>query len=162
MQNRFKSKNVENEKYFLDLCRYVHRNPEKAGIALTQDYEWSSYKEYVGKEKIINKSALLSYLDNDIDKFTKYTLKTIDVEEMKSYVEYEMLDKLTDEQLIQYIMKKFYIRDVKDIPTFFKTQNEVKIENVIKEISNISGTNVTQVSRITRLGRRSIEKVWQA
>ena len=162
MQNRFKSKNVENEKYFLDLCRYVHRNPEKAGIALTQDYEWSSYKEYVGKEKIINKSALLSYLDNDIDKFTEYTLKTIDVEEMKSYVEYEMLDKLTDEQLIQYIMKKFYIRDVKDIPTFFKTQNEVKIENVIKEISNISGTNVTQVSRITRLGRRSIEKVWQA
>lgn len=161
MQNRFKSKNVENVKYFIDLCRYIHRNPEKAGIALTQDYEWSSYKEYTGKEKIINKSALLHYLDNDIEKFKKYTLEKNDIEEIKIDVEYEMLDRLTDERLIQYIMEKFYLKNVNDIPIFFKTQNEEKIKHVINEIADISGTNITQVARITRLGRRYIEKMWR-
>ena len=32
LQNRFKSKNVENQRYFLEVCKYVHRNPENAGI----------------------------------------------------------------------------------------------------------------------------------
>ena len=35
VQNRFKSKNIENQRYFLEVCRYVHRNPEKAGIEKT-------------------------------------------------------------------------------------------------------------------------------
>lgn len=160
MQNRFKSKNVENEKYFIDVCRHVHRNPEKAGIALTQDYEWSSYKEYIGKEKIISKKALLYYLNNDMNEFVKDTLK-IDVEDIKEYAEYEMIDKLVDEQLIKYIMKKFYIDSVNEIPTFFKNKSKEELEKIIKEISNIKGTNVTQVARITRLGRRCIEKAWE-
>lgn len=160
MQNRFKSKNIEYEKYFIDVCRYVHRNPENAGIALTQNYEWSSYKEYIGKEKIINKSVLLHYLNNDINEFVRDTLKITEIEDMEKYAEYEMIDKLTDEQLIQYILKKFYIKDVSDIPIFFKSQNKDGIEKVIKEISNIEGTNITQVARVTRLGRRFIEKAW--
>ena len=57
-QGRFKSKVVESQEYFLELCRYIHRNPEKAGIALTQSYKWSSYNEYIGKENLINKKVL--------------------------------------------------------------------------------------------------------
>lgn len=161
MQNRFKSKNVEYEKYFIDVCRYVHRNPEKAGIALTQDYEWSSYKEYIGEEKIINKSALLYYLNNDIEEFIKNTLKNNDLDDLKEYAEYEMIDKLIDEQLIQYIIRKFNIDGVSNIPSFFKNKDKDELEKILKEISNIEGTNVTQIARITRLGRRCIEKAWK-
>ena len=161
MQNRYKSKNVENEKYFLDLCKYVHRNPEKAGIALTQDYEWSSYKEYVGKAKIINKNALLYYLNNDVKQFIKYTLNKNNSEELNSYMEYEMIEKLIDEHLIQYITKKFDIDKVENIPNYFKSKTEEELKHILKEIANIKGTNITQVARITRLGRRRIEKVWQ-
>ena len=162
MQNRFKSKCIENIRYFIDVCRYVHRNPENAGIELTQNYKWSSYNEYIGKEKIINKKALLNYFNNNLEEFTKYTLKTIELEELKEYVEYELMDKLSDEKLIDYILKKFYISNVSDIPTFFKKQDKKELERVIKEISNIKGINITQVARITRLGRRRIEKVWSS
>ena len=161
MQNRFKSKNIEYEKYFIDLCRYVHRNPEKAGISLTQDYEWSSYKEYIGREKIFNKDILLYFFDNNINEFVKNTLKINDIEDMKEYVEYEMIDKLVDEKLIQYIIKKFNIDSVSDIPSFFKNKEKDELEKILKEISNIEGTNVTQVARITRLGRRCIDKMWE-
>ena len=64
-ESRFRSKTVEDKKYFLDVCRYVHRNPEKAGISTVEDWRWSSYNEYVTKEKIINKRVLLYYFDDD-------------------------------------------------------------------------------------------------
>ena len=72
-QDRFKSKRVEDKDYFLEVCRYVHRNPENAGISKTKDYKWSSYKEYIGKEKIIDKNVLLHYFNNNIDEFQRYT-----------------------------------------------------------------------------------------
>lgn len=161
MQNRYKSKCVENERYFIDLCRYVHRNPEKAGIALTQNYEWSSYKEYIGKANIINKNVLLYYLENRQENFIDYTLKTNENEELISYIEYEMIEKLVDEELIKYIMRKFNINNIEDVPNFFKSQNKKDLEINLKELSKIKGINVTQVARITRLGRRVIEKSWQ-
>ena len=96
VQNRFKSKNVENQKYFLEVCRYVHRNPEKAYIAKTEDYEWSSYKEYIGKERLINKKILLHYYNDDLNEFIKYTKNISDIEELNTFAEYEIIERLTD------------------------------------------------------------------
>ena len=55
VQSRFKSKCIENQKYFLEVCRYIHRNPEKAGIERTDKYVWSSYQEYINEAKISKK-----------------------------------------------------------------------------------------------------------
>lgn len=68
-QCRFKSKNVENQDYFLKVCRYVRRKPENTGMAKTEDYKWSSYQEYVKKEEIImkifnNRKIVTKFLDN--------------------------------------------------------------------------------------------------
>ena len=52
-QDRFKSIYVYNDEYLLRLIRYIHRNPGKAGICKTEDYRWSSYKEYIFNNKII-------------------------------------------------------------------------------------------------------------
>ena len=48
-QGRFKSQAINDDKYYLTCIRYVHRNPEKAGLAKTDSYPWSSYAEYLGK-----------------------------------------------------------------------------------------------------------------
>ena len=48
MQGRFKSEPVDSEAYLLTVVRYIHQNPEKAGIAKTAEYPWSSYHEYAG------------------------------------------------------------------------------------------------------------------
>ncbi len=42
-QGRFKSFPVEKDKYFVQLCRYVERNPLRAGLVQrAQDWRWSS------------------------------------------------------------------------------------------------------------------------
>ena len=53
-QDRFKSENVENERYFLTVLRYIIQNPLKAGLETEPGtYPWSSYHEYAnGREKI--------------------------------------------------------------------------------------------------------------
>ena len=45
-QDRFGSEAVEDDDYLLTVIRYIHRNPEKAGIAKAGEYRWSSYDAY--------------------------------------------------------------------------------------------------------------------
>ncbi|MEW6214159.1 MAG: transposase [Nitrospirota bacterium] len=49
---RYKSLCVEKEGYLLELSRYIHLNPVRANIVkLPQEYQWSSYRYYIGKGK---------------------------------------------------------------------------------------------------------------
>ena len=160
VQNRFKSKNVENQTYFIDLCRYVHRNPEKAGIAKTQSYEWSSYKEYIGKAKIVDKHVLLHYFNNDVDEFIRNTTKMMPNENLEDYFEYELIERLNDEQLARIIMQKFDINDISDIPVYFKNKSKDELIKDLEVIKKINGTNKTQVARTIRVNRKLLKKVW--
>lgn len=157
--NRFKSKKVEDLKYFLAVCRYVHRNPEKAGIDKTNEYKWSSYQEYLGKEKIIVKKVLLYYLDNKIEEFIKFTNKVETIEEIQNKIDFEMEKFLSDEELIDIIKLKFNLTNIDQIIEFFK-EIETQKERV-KELKNIAGTNRKQVSRIIRIEQRRIKKYWE-
>ena len=44
-ENRFKSSAIDSEAYLLQAVRYVHDNPDKAGICPAHEYPWSSYHE---------------------------------------------------------------------------------------------------------------------
>jgi len=51
-RGRYKSILVCNDSHLLQLVRYIHKNPVKAGIVKNiQDYEWSSYKGYLSYAK---------------------------------------------------------------------------------------------------------------
>lgn len=53
-QGRFKSENVEDDRYLLVALRYIHQNPVEAGIVEEAAYyRWSSYAEYVGQSGIL-------------------------------------------------------------------------------------------------------------
>jgi REP element-mobilizing transposase RayT len=160
VQNRFQSKHVENLKYFIDVCRYVHRNPENAGIELTQNYQWSSYKEYIGRKKIVDKNVLLHYYNDDINNFVEDTIKTINENNIEDYIEYEIIGKMTDEQLTEVIMNRFKINDISELPRFFKYKDEDELKQCMQEIKKIQGINKNQVARVTRLGRSKVEKIW--
>ncbi len=48
---RYKSLCVDRESYLLELSRYIHLNPVKAGIVKRpEEYRWSSYGHYIGKK----------------------------------------------------------------------------------------------------------------
>lgn len=50
-QGRFKGLLVDKDNYLLELSRYIHLNPVKAGfVKRPEDYKWSSYRAYAYRE----------------------------------------------------------------------------------------------------------------
>ena len=131
-QNRFFSKKVENLNYFLTVCKYIHRNPEKANMEKTENYKWSSYQEYVGKEKIIDKSVLLYYFGDNMEEFEKFTLINDDKEQID-------LKNASDVSLLE----------------------KEKMKEVLKQLKNLQGTSLSQISRVTRITPYYIKKIWE-
>ncbi|MFT7880917.1 MAG: hypothetical protein ABXS91_11055, partial [Sulfurimonas sp.] len=51
-RGRYKAIVVEEDRYLLQLMRYIHKNPVKAGIVESPgDYPWSSYNAYMSGQK---------------------------------------------------------------------------------------------------------------
>lgn len=49
-QGRYKAILVEKDAHALELSRYIHLNPVRAGmVPMPEEYRWSSYQSYIGK-----------------------------------------------------------------------------------------------------------------
>jgi REP element-mobilizing transposase RayT len=70
-QGRFGSQVCMDDKYILSLCRYIHRNPLKAGLVenLSQ-YPWSSYPDLCGKrnDTLVNRGFWSDYFNRSVAK----------------------------------------------------------------------------------------------
>jgi putative transposase len=50
-QGRYKALLIDGENYLLELVRYIHLNPVRAGVVdLPEDYPWSGHRGYLGRE----------------------------------------------------------------------------------------------------------------
>jgi REP element-mobilizing transposase RayT len=70
--DRFHSVLIDKDAYLLEVSRYVHLNPVRAGIVEhPEDYKWSSYLVYIGeKEKednLVEKSLILNMISENKD-----------------------------------------------------------------------------------------------
>jgi REP element-mobilizing transposase RayT len=64
-QGPFKAILVEKEEYLLQLSRYIHLNPVKAGLVTrAEDWEFSSYRDYIGLRDgtLIVPDVVLAYI----------------------------------------------------------------------------------------------------
>lgn len=52
-QDRYKSENINDERGYLTVLRYILRNPEKAGFCSTEEYAWSSYSSYSDQKSFL-------------------------------------------------------------------------------------------------------------
>lgn len=67
-QGRYKAIVVDKDSYLLELSRYLHLNPVRAGIVeKPEEYPHSSYKTYISKEKVdmVSRNLILAMLSND-------------------------------------------------------------------------------------------------
>ena len=50
--SKLQHKIITQDRYIIQLCRYIHYNPVKANlVSKVEDWEYSNYLEYVGKRK---------------------------------------------------------------------------------------------------------------
>ncbi len=164
-ESRFLSKNVESQYYILNLIRYIHQNPVKAGISSIDKYKWSSYSEYFinecidCKDKIVDKEEILKMVEEqektEVKDFFKFNNRTIKFEDSIELLEFEMRSKLKDEEVIYFINKKLGISNIQEIQNY----NVVKRNKIIQEIKKIKGVTQPQIARILGLSVGIVERV---
>lgn len=150
-ENRFKSHAIEDEGYLKNVVRYIHKNPENAGL---KPYIWTSYYEYTtNNSKLIATNQVMNLFANNIDNFKAY--HNI-YEKYQDYDKnYEMISKLQDEDAIKLIQE------------ILKESNLIKIQNydkdkkneVISKILKIEGITKVQIARILGINRKTISRI---
>lgn len=70
-ENRYHALLVDVDSYFLELLRYIHLNPVRAGIVRApQEYKWSSHRVYLGKstQSWVHTDFGLAMFSSDIER----------------------------------------------------------------------------------------------
>jgi REP element-mobilizing transposase RayT len=108
-RSRFKSILVESERYLLQLSRYIHMNPVEAGYCeLPEEYEWSSFRQFVGTEKpklFMNLNETLRYVRNPED-YSYFVKQGIDGELRKQYEKGNCPSVLGGKDFLKKVLKK--------------------------------------------------------
>lgn len=151
-QDRYKSEVVKDDVYLLNLVRYIHQNPVKAGIAASAaEYLYSSYRDYVNQ-----------YTDPLTD--TDYVFSIIDLsrflELMDAPVSGTFLDipekpvGLSDQKAISLIRKIARVQEMGEVQRLDTEKMDPAIVHLLAK-----GVSVRQLSRLTGIPRGHVDSV---
>ncbi|AOT69959.1 transposase [Geosporobacter ferrireducens] len=155
-QDRYKSEPVEDDAYFFTVLRYIHQNPIKAGLVSDLGaYQWSSYREYIGKEKIINTDFALNMLDEDRDKvIQRFIAFNMEVNKDQCLEITEKGKSISDKEIKRLVMDKYNI----ELVTLQNQPQKSQIE-VLKYLKELDGSSLRQLSRLTGF---TVNKIYRA
>jgi DNA-binding cell septation regulator SpoVG len=140
-RGRYKSILVETDSYALELVRYIHRNPLKAGIAESlQKYEWSSHRGYLSdsdKWKWLHKDYILKLFSQSkqesIRLYRQFVFKETPEDIDKLFAMKNLPSIIGSKGFIEKIKEKFIkINDFEEVPeTKILTPDREKIINAV-------------------------------
>ena len=151
-QDRFRSEPVEDDTYLVQVVRYIHNNPVKAGIVSSPgDYQWSSYNEYTGEKTFIlgktQKKIVMEFFSNKITSFEKFH----QVSDFNVY-----LDIKEEQQEIMYkhaqsIIEKHFMKHGLDTLDQLKKKKDL-LEDIINEIYEKTGLSTRNIAKLLDVG----------
>jgi len=157
-QGRYKAIVVDKDGYLLELSRYIHLNPVRAGLVEKPgDWEWSSYRDYVkdrGKEKLVVRKEILGYFKNHPGGLERAYRKWVETEPDNE--EADPLGKVTGqvalggEEFIEGIREKIKSRRAEsgnEIPTLRNIHrwDAATAENAISNVAKHFGVTSEQL-----------------
>lgn len=173
-QDRFKSQLVKDDRYLLEVSRYIHNNPVKAKIVVKpEDFRWSSYNIYCGKADdafdILETKLILGYFSGDkrksVPEYEKFVSDSNLVEENMLDIEEEFQESRDPDQdyingissarvCMEQILAKEQItiqelienkQKRNEIIKFFRNNSSLSLEEIGKLFGGIS---ISQIRRI--------------
>lgn len=150
-QGRFSSIPIESEAHFLETIRYIHLNPQAAGLCTVDDYPWSSFKEYVdprasGQFTLCDTSLALGMLDDFVGFHHVKGLET------------ELMDIIparpacSDDEVAKIARERFGKAFADSIASMPRTERNASLKRLYAQ-----GASIRQLERLTGIGRGVIQ-----
>ncbi len=150
-QDRFKSKPVDGDAYFLATLRYIHRNPLEAGGEVS---EWTSYDEYTKSPSLTDTEFALSMLADEKGSAAGAFRELIDESKDSGYIcAFDDSHRPTDAEAKEIICQVAAIDHCQQLC-------EIERENQRNIIGKLRtrGLSVRQIARLTGLNRNTVER----
>lgn len=163
LQGRFKSIVVDKNEYYLELIRYIHLNPVRAGIVRKVDaYKWSSHAaiindyvrkcwlniydptivlSYFGKKKITAKIAYNSFISDG------YNLTREDIFRGISYSYILGEEEFVDWVRRNFVDEEFIDKEIEKSSDFSRGFDTDEVLRVVGAIFNVSRKQLLKVRR---------------
>ena len=156
-QDRFKSYPVESDAYLMELVRYIHMNPQRAGICLHDEYPWSSYAEYIGKPTLCATEPVLDSFGGT-RQFVDFHKSAPDEVEVDIIIEEGNISikraVIPDGEAVEMARRFFGGEFANSIASMPRT----KRNDALRRLRNC-GLSVRQIERLTGVGRGVIQKL---
>lgn len=147
-QDRFRSESVEDERYLLNVFRYILQNPWKAGICRPEEYAWSSWKSLTGKGNDCDISILVD-LAGGLRELKSFVL----IENTDEFLDMEQSQALSDSQAAEMALQITGVDNLQKIAAYGKEQRNMMLAQMKK-----AGISVRQISRLTGINRNVIQR----
>ena len=152
-QERFRSEPIADEAYLLTVVRYIHENPQKAGLAVTREYRWSSYREYVGRGgRALCSTDFVLGVFGGVERFEMFHRQShgedgcLDIDAARNATR-SMPDSRAIE-LARELLPEMPLSDIKALPAQERNRRLAMLKD--------AGLSIRQIQRLTGLGRNII------
>lgn len=161
-QDRFKSEIITNDRYLLQVSKYIHNNPVKANMVIApEEYYWSSYNIYLGrmenKYDLVDTTKILGLISDNTGKAAKQYALYVNQKEAKAPQVMDVEDNYTagDKQdsgiIITVKEAKEKIEEIasKNRLTYEQLLRNKRLRNeTIKEIREVSSLTLQQLGEV--------------
>ena len=142
-QDRYRSEAITDDSYLMAVARYIHMNPEKAGICPMEHYQWSSYREYITGNVYCRTEFLLDILGG-VEAYYRFMHE----EDSREFLEDRL--GLSESQAVK-VAQTIIPEGLFELQHFSSKERADRIRKL-----NAAGLTASQISRITGLSKRII------
>ncbi len=152
-QDRYKSECVEDDSYLLAVVRYIHHNPQKAGLVKKpEDYRWSSCNVYYGKKEfppnLTNTDLVLGLFSGDEEARKQQFQEFVEQDNDDQFLEDQWHEKANDEDVRKAIERLLKGAPISSLQGMERNQRD----QILHQIKEIEGSTIRQIARIIGIG----------
>lgn len=142
-QERYRSEAIKDDKQLLATVRYIHNNPQKAGICRHEAYEWSSWREYVERATMVVPDLVLESVGGK-DAFLRFS----ESNDEGCFLDDDRKERISDMQGQEIIRTMLKLKSGTQLQKMDKEKRDAALHKLKEE-----GLSVRQIERLTGINR---------
>jgi putative transposase len=141
-QGRYRAILIEADEYLLELSRYIHLNPVRAGVtAKPEEHPWSSYTDYIGARPApgwLRMDAVKGHFSSNRE-YCSFVEEMLDKDYENPLLRSVASSLLGGESFVQEIMAKHIDGKPvdRDVPAIRELSKVRKIEMIVKNVRGV-------------------------